>query len=309
MIESIKFINSQTNEAIVMDGDSADYLIDTDNGSLDWGGVDAKHNTFNFPSQVGSYISSSMLEDRDVSFFGYIIGPLYSDIIRKKKVLSAFFNPLNEIEIQANGYSLFGRPESNVKYGKEYKTNNVVFCRFTVSLLCNKPMWKTSKPKATTIAILRPNWKFKWVMVNEKGKGTIFGKRRRALLQQVTNSGAIPAGVNITIRANGIVNNPELKIVETQEIIKINKELRDEEEVVISTVDGERYVIGRENEGSPWVSYLKYFDLDSSWVKIPVGTITFGFSTSSSEGEPDDTYKNMDVVVSYDENIFNHEEE
>lgn len=309
MIESVRFINSDTGESIVMNGDTADYLIDTDNGSIDWGEIEATHNTFNFPTQVGSYISSSMLEDREVSFFGYIIGPLYDDIKRKKKVLSSFFNPLQEIEIQAGGYSLFGKAQSNVKYGKEYSTNNKILCKFTISLLCNKPLWKTSKSSTTNIAILVPSWKFKWFMANEKGKGTIFGKRRRALLQQITNNGAIPIGVTISIKALGIVNNPEIKIVETQEIIKINKELREGEEIIISTIDGERYVMGKEDEGSQLVSYLKYLDLDSSWIKLPVGTVTVGFTTYSNEGSQDDTYNNMNISISYNECIFNLEEE
>ena len=146
-------------------------------------------------------------------------------------------------------------------------------------------------------------------MVNEKGKGTIFGKRRRALLQQITNNGAIPIGVTISIKALGIVNNPEIKIVETQEIVKINKELREGEEIVISTIDGERYVMGKEDEGSQLVSYLKYLDLDSSWIKLPVGTVTVGFTTYSNEGSQDDTYSNMNISISYNECIFNLEEE
>ena len=36
MVESLKFINLNTGKEIIMDGDRADYLIDTDNGSIDW---------------------------------------------------------------------------------------------------------------------------------------------------------------------------------------------------------------------------------------------------------------------------------
>lgn len=309
MIESLKFINLNTGKEIIMDGDKADYLIDTDNGSIDWGEIQAKHSTFNFPTQIGSYISSSSLEDRDVSFFGYVLGGNMQDLRRKKKVLSAFFNPLHEIEIQAAGYSLFGKAQANIVYGKEYPENNTAFCKFTVSLLCNRPLWQTSKPLSVNIAVLQPGWKFPWVMVNEKGKGTIFGKRRRALLQQLTNSGAIPVGVVITIHALGIVNNPELKLVETQEFIHINKTLSEGEDIVISTVDGERYIRGRKDENSPWESYLEYLDLDSSWLQLPVGTATIGFSTFESEGVQDDTYKNMNINLAFHEKIFNLEDE
>lgn len=309
MIESLKFINLNTGKEIIMDGDKADYLIDTDNGSIDWGEIQAKHSTFNFPTQIGSYISSSSLEDRDISFFGYVLGGNMQDLRRKKKALSAFFNPLHEIEIQAAGYSLFGKAQANIVYGKEYPENNTAFCKFTVSLLCNRPLWQTSKPLSVNIAVLQPGWKFPWVMVNEKGKGTIFGKRRRALLQQLTNSGAIPVGVVITIHALGIVNNPELKLVETQEFIHINKTLSEGEDIVISTVDGERYIRGRKDENSPWESYLEYLDLDSSWLQLPVGTVTIGFSTFESEGVQDDTYKNMNINLAFHEKIFNLEDE
>lgn len=309
MVESVKFRNLVTGKEIVMDSDKGDYLLDVDDGSVDWGEVEAKHNTYNFPTQIGSYISSTSLEDREVSFFGYIVYNNTQDFRRKKKIISAFMNPLHEIEIQAEGYSLFGKAQASIKYGKEYKTNNGAFCKFTFSILCNKPLWQTSNPLSISIAILQPSWKFPWIMVNEKGKGTIFGKRRRALLQQLTNQGAIPVGAKILIHALGIVNNPELKIVETQEFVHINKTLSEGEDIEISTVDGERYIRGRKDENSPWESYLQYFDLDSSWLQIPVGTVTIGFATYESKGVQDDTYKNMNINVSYHEKIFNLEDE
>lgn len=309
MVESLKFINLNTGKEIIMDGDKADYLIDTDNGSIDWGEIQAKHSTFNFPTQIGSYISSSSLEDREVSFFGYVLGGNIQDLRRKKRLLSAFFNPLHDIEIQAAGYSLFGKAQANIVYGKEYPENNTAFCKFTISLLCNQPLWQTSKPLSMNIAVLQPGWKFPWIMVNEKGKGTIFGKRRRALLQQLTNSGATSVGAVITIHALGIVNNPELKLVETQEFIHINKTLSEGEDIVISTVDGERYIRGRKDENSPWESYLEYLDLDSSWVQLPVGTVTIGFSTFESEEVQDDTYKNMNINLAFHEKVFNLEDE
>lgn len=309
MIESFKFINLNTGKEIIMDGDKADYLIDTDNGSIDWGEIQAKHSTFNFPTQIGSYISSSSLEDREVSFFGYVLGTTIQDLRRKKKVLSAFFNPLHDIEIQAEGYSLFGKAQANVVYGNEYPENNTSFCKFMISLLCNRPLWQTSSPLNINIAILQPGWRFPWIMVKEKGKGTIFGKRRRALLQQLTNNGAIPVGAVITIHALGVVNNPELKLIETQEFVHINKTLSGGEDIVISTVDGERYIRGRKDENSPWESYLEYLDLDSSWLQLPVGTVTIGFSTFESEGVQDDTYKNMNINLAFHEKIFNLEDE
>ena len=71
MVESVKFRNLVTGKEIAMDSDKGDYLLDVDDGSVDWGEVEAKHNTYNFPTQIGSYISSTSLEDREVSFFGY----------------------------------------------------------------------------------------------------------------------------------------------------------------------------------------------------------------------------------------------
>ena len=116
-------------------------------------------------------------------------------------------------------------------------------------------------------------------------------------------------GAEVTIHALGVVNNPELKLVETQEFIHINKTLSEGEDIVISTVDGERYIRGRKDENSPWESYLEYLDLDSSWVQLPVGTVTIGFSTYESKGVQDDTYKNMNINLAFHEKIFNLEDE
>ena len=78
MIESVKIRNDVTGNIIKLDMSEANYLIYE--GSIDWGTVDVSHNTFQYPTQIGSYISSTTVGSRDVSISGWIIGDTLAEI-------------------------------------------------------------------------------------------------------------------------------------------------------------------------------------------------------------------------------------
>ena len=82
MIESIKIRNESTGKIIKLDMSEANYLIY--DGSIDWGTVDVSHNTFQYPTQIGAYISSTVVGTRDISISGWIIGDTLQEIEQKK---------------------------------------------------------------------------------------------------------------------------------------------------------------------------------------------------------------------------------
>lgn len=280
--------------------DNEDYLL-TDDG-VDWGSIGVTHNTYQYPTQLGVSESSTVIGTRDISITGWIIGNTVKEIESKKAILSKEVNPLQKVRITANGYFIEGSPSSNVVYGKTLSENNEVMCKFLLNIFCPYPLFRTAT--AVEVPIADTLGKFGFPLVIPKNTGVIMGLRKKSLFTDLVNDGAVSVGLVITLEATGTVNNPEIVNVSTKEVIKINKVLCSGEKVVINTSEGERSVIGKidyEEERS----YFGYFDYDNDWMQLPLGISTFTFKSRDSEGFEDETYKKLNVTISYRSALYN----
>lgn len=302
MIESLVIRNTTSNESKQFDMSEANYLIYE--GAIDWGNVDVAHNTFQFPEQIGQYVSSTVLGSRDISINGWIIGDTEDEIKLKKVELSKFFNPFDEMEIIVDNYSIFGKPSANVQYGKTLAENSVVAVKFLLQIFCSQPLFLLSNAISVDIAETIGAFGFPLIL---KPEGIIMGYRKKSLFTDISNDGATSVGMIITFEASGTVNNPEFMDVNTHKRIRINKVLTAGEVVVINTSIGERSVIGIVNGNE--INYFKYFDYDNEWLQIPNGLSTFTYRTYDSSGEQDESYKKMSVNVKYKTAIYNLEGE
>ena len=293
MIESVKLVNLVTNKELQLGMDNEEYLIEE--GGIDWGTIETNHSTFQYPTQIGVYKTSTQLGTREPSITGWIVGKTISEIEDKKLVLSKTVNPLQDIRIVADGYYLEGVPATTVKFSSSYKENNEVMCKYLIQVFCPFPMWNRVSEIGVSIADTQGMFGFPLIF---KPEGNIFGLRKNSLFTDVYNYGAIEVGMQLTLVARGVVNNPMVMNIKTKEYIKINKTLQEGETVVINTSKGERSVMGVSPNGVK-SSYFSYFDYDNSWLQLPVGTSTFTYKTYDSDGNEDDTYKRLDVNVSY----------
>lgn len=293
MVEKLKLVNTSTGSELRFGINDEDYLIE--DGGIDWGTVEANHNTFQYPTQIGVYKTSTQLGTRDVSITGWIIGEDLSEIEDKKLNLSKFINPLQNVKIIVGEYYLEGAPSTSVKFSSSIKENNEVMCKFLVQVFCMFPMWSRFNELNVSIADTQGVFGFPLTF---KPEGNIMGLRKSSLFTDVFNDGAIEVGMELHIVAKGIVNNPEILNVKTKEVIKINKTLRDGESIVINTSQGARSVVGTTSSGVK-ENYFGYFDYDNTWLQLPVGSSTFTYRTYGANGEEDDTYKRLDVNLVY----------
>lgn len=304
MIEKATIVNTRTGKQMTFATDEkASFVILW--GGFNVGKVDADHQTFKYPGQVGTFISSTSLDNRDFSMTGYVTAETLDKIKELKKQLSAHINPMDVLEIRIDGYSLYGKAESNVEYGRVYLENNDIFCKFLFNILCNSPLYQKTGGDKIELSIVKPAFHFPLgIRPQVKNGGVIFGKRKKELFSQAENDGAVDVGIEITIKSLGVVNNPQIIFVEQNRFIRINKIMSENEEIKISTIDGERMIIGRPNELSEWESYLDYWDENSSWLALPVGTTTIGFKTSI-DGIEDLTYSNSEIIINYKPCLYN----
>lgn len=296
MIESFVLRNMSLNRQVTFGQEPGfDYLYKSDDG-IDWGNVQAQHNTYAYPGQVGVSISSSSLKERSISIVGYAYHILsdvekqlyvsykdrveyaYKMICKKKGVLNELVNPLQIIRLKIGGYYIEGKPSSSVTYGTFESDNNKYYCKFTISLYCNNPMFKKETEVKTILSGSIPKFHFPWILSNVPKKGTVMSVRRTYQLIPVDNEGTVEVGCKIILFAKGEVSNPRINNVHTGESLAINKTMIKGEKIVINTNEGEKEVRGVLDDIE--MNYFKYWDYENDWMKFPIGTTLVGYSVN-----------------------------
>lgn len=261
MIESITLKNLVTNQSILIDKTTSDWVL----GEIDLGTVEGSHHSYKYVNQVGVYIDSTSLEERAVSIPGWVIGENFADMKDNMTVLNRLVNPQHELELTLfDQYVLRFKPDYSIKYATPYEENNEVLCQFLIQGTCADPMFSTKRGILTQIASILP--KFHFPLIIPKDKGIILGLRQPDLLATIVNDGDIDTGMVIEFSCNTTVVNPSLLHVGTQEFVKINKTITPGETITVSTVSGNKYVRGYHDGQTE--NYFKYWDWDSTWLQM-----------------------------------------
>lgn len=274
MIESITLKNLVTNQSILIDKTTSDWVL----GEIDLGTVEGNHHSYKYVNQVGVYIDSTSLEERAVSIPGWVIGEDLADMKDNMTVLNRLVNPQHELELTLfDQYVLRFKPDYSIKYATPYEENNEVLCQFLIQGTCADPMFSTKNGILTQIALVLP--KFHFPLIIPKDNGIILGLRQPNLLATIVNDGDIDTGMVIEFSCNTTVVNPSLLHVETQEFIKINKTITPGETLTVSTVSGNKYVKGYHDGQTE--NYFKYWDWDSTWLQMYRGVNVLKYDADS----------------------------
>lgn len=274
MIESITLRNLVTNQSILIDKTTSDWVL----GEIDLGTVEGNHHSYKYVNQVGVYIDSTSLEERAVSIPGWVIGEDLADMKDNMTVLNRLVNPQHELELTLfDQYVLRFKPDYSIKYATPYEENNEVLCQFLIQGTCADPMFSTRNDILTQIALVLP--KFHFPLIIPKDKGIILGLRQPNLLATIVNDGDIDTGMVIEFSCNTTVVNPSLLHVGTQGFIKINKTITPGETITVSTVSGNKYVKGYHDGQTE--NYFKYWDWDSTWLQMYRGVNVLKYDADS----------------------------
>ena len=274
MIESITLKNLVTNQSILIDKTTSDWVL----GEIDLGTVEGNHHSYKYVNQVGVYIDSTSLEERAVSIPGWVIGEDLADMKDNMTVLNRLVNPQHELELTLfDRYVLRFNAPYSIKFATPYEENNEVLCQFLIQGTCADPMFSTKNGILTQIALVLP--KFHFPLIIPRDKGIILGLRQPNLLATIVNDGDIDTGMVIEFSCNTTVVNPSLLHVETQEFIKINKTITPGETITVSTVSGNKYVKGYHDGQTE--NYFKYWDWDSTWLQMYRGVNVLKYDADS----------------------------
>lgn len=276
MVESITLKNTVTETSILMNMLTTDYIL----VNVDFGTVKGEHHSYKYINQIGSSVTNTTLGTRDINIVGYIIGSDKVEIQRRKSLLNSIINPQQAMEVHTNGYKIQMLPTSSVKYSTSDNENNEVLCKFQIEGLCPSPLFEDATEKSIAAVGTIPMFRFPLIipafestLVNN---GIIMGVRQQSLITLVTNEGTVNTGLKIMFLAKGVVENPKIINIKTQEYFRINKTMQAGERVVISTETGGKRVLGYLNNQE--YNYSGYKDLDSTWLQLNTGETIFGYS-------------------------------
>lgn len=289
----VKNMHTMKSATFGMDID-CDFVFPGDEG-VDWGNVPVNHHTYNYPNQVGDSISSSKINNRDVTITGYAYYMLnedelnyyrtleekneyaYERIKEKKELLNNLINPQDDMRIIIGDYYLEGRPSASPKFGINEGENNTYFCKFLINIFCANPMFHKNTEVVTILSGEEGAFHFPFILTPNK---YILGIRVNYLMLLVNNEGNATIGGKIILEAKDEIVNPTVTNMVTGEEIKINKTMAIGEKIIINTQDGENrgifgYINGVEYD------YLKYWDFNNDWIKFEQGRNTIGYTTEN----------------------------
>ena len=295
------------------------FLLETD--GINWDAAPATHNTYTNLTGVGNIITSTKIGSRTISITGRVCSPhtikeictLYNvvtidevnekrleEIESAKKVLSALFNPESVLRITAGDFHIDGKPTSSVKYSNTWKENNEIYCKFTISLFCEYPLFKYKS--MTEVPLSGISGGFHFPVVIPKPNGMHFGKIIPYQLIVVNNDSDISLGGVFTLKADEPITGPiVLTDVYNQKTMRLVKSLASGEIVKIDTTT--RTIKGSVDGGLTFTSYLQYWDFDNDWIQFGVGGTVIGYS---AEGY---SYRYLKISIDIDKGFYSLEDQ
>ncbi|MGL4730323.1 MAG: phage tail family protein [Clostridium sp.] len=284
----IEIKNITTNKSMFFSS-KGNYILNIE----DLGAIGATHNTTKALGQNGEYLTSTVLESRDIPITGYILAESKQEMDIRKMELIELINPLQDIYLIKEKYKISCRPVSTVKFSTDYKENNDNVCKFIVVFFCANPFWSKLDDIKNEIAL----WKgsFKFPLVIPQNTGIIMGYKEPSLIVNINNDGSIEAGMIIEFKARGTLTNPSLFNVNTRQWIKIEKEMIAGEIIKINTNFGKKRVEQILNGGT--YNGFKYLKRGSTFLQLFKGDNLFRYDADSS-------LDNLEVAIYYNPNYL-----
>lgn len=290
-MDKITIRNPATDAVLVLDYETVPgYILK----SVDWGTIEADHNSSKYIGQIGESITGVSLGTRAITIEGWIVTQENPTVMKSLKTkLNKFINPLNEFDLLYEDYIIHIVFDSTVSYSKEDAENNDTLCKFQLTGIAFDPVFRYQEDKAAVFATLTPVFHFPLIIPDDvEESGIIWGERSDSLISSIVNDGDLPIGGRILFKAKGNLSNPYLINITTQETLKLQKNLVAGEEIEIVTSIGQKSVTGKLLTDTSWNNYFQYFSLDNSWMQFPVGSSLLRYGADSG-------IDNLEVTVYY----------
>ena len=259
MAKSMKFINNSGAEIIL--GNAAPYLLQKIDIKT---GVEISSNKG--VKQHGKTYLGNTLDEMDISLQVSVIGNSKEDLEQKKRLLLKAFNPTTEEGTLQydNGFNV--RESKCIVSELPYfssPSGRMVKC--LISLTAHQPFWNELFYESEEMSYIMGGLRFKLALP------TAFSSR--GFKRKAVNGGDVETPVEIEFKGPAV--NPTVTNVTTGELIKVKRELGEEDILTISTAFGEKYVrINGEDA-------FAYIDLSSVFWQLQPGENILSYQSNN----------------------------
>lgn len=244
--------------------------------------------TINSAGQDGDTYLGNRIESREIEIVGSIKERDKGRMQEYRRKLIRILNPQYAATL-AYEYGDFKRVIGCKTDSAPVFSRRAIFQDFTVQLLCPNPFWRRENETRDDIATWFGCFTFPLEILHD---GWEIGTREPSLIVNVYNDGDVQTGIRAEFRALGIVKNPSLLNVDTQEFIKMNVTLEAGDVLSISTGYGRKEVsLKRRGIVS---NAFRYMDVDSTYLQLAAGDNLFRYDAESN-------LENLEVSIYHDD--------
>lgn len=245
--------------------------------------------SINSMGQDGDTYLGNRIESREIEIVGSIKERDKDHIREYRRKLNRVLNPQYAATLTYE-YGDFKRVIDCKVDNAPVFSRKAIFQDFTVQLLCLNPFWRKESKSRDDIATWIGGLEFPVEIPIVEGWQ--IGFRQPSLIVNVYNDGDVKAGIRVEFRALGVVKNPSLLNVDTQEFIKLNIDLVAGDTLSVSTGYGEKEVTLK--RGGATSDAFRYLDADSSYLQLSVGDNLFRYSA-------EENLENLEVSIYHDD--------
>lgn len=283
-IEKLTYTNER-GESIVFSHASV-YHLNEVNGISD---VRNTIYTINSAGQDGDTYLGNRIESREIEIVGSIKERDKGRMQEYRRKLIRILNPQYAATLTYE-YGDFKRVIGCKTDSAPVFSRKAIFQDFTVRLFCPHPFWRRENETRDDIATWYGCFEFPVQIPDETGWE--IGTRKPSLIVNVYNDGDVQTGIRAEFRALGVVENPSLLNVDTQEFIKLNITLEAGDVLSVSTGYGKKDVtLKRRGIVS---NAFRYMDVDSTYLQLTEGDNLFRYDAESN-------LENLEVSIYHDD--------
>lgn len=279
-------------DIIIRTGDQIVHLTElpfTVQNTSGFDSVNIKLNTSQGYNQDGATLLGSNVQTRSLKINGQIYAETEAEMQRLRLALLALFKPKTDILITQD----FGGVKLSItaraaKTPKIDLTNVSKIQNYSVDLTATMPYWEDVAANIVEIADVVGGIHF------PLQTPTHFGVIRASKVAVIANDSADEIGMTIRFLAHGIVTNPKLLNIYTQEFIQINCTMQDGEIITVTT--GDKKTVTQRLNGTN-TDYIGHIDLAGggyTFLTLAPGDNTFRTIAEAGENmlETQIIYKN-----------------
>lgn len=245
-------ITNKKGESITL-GNHSPYFLEILDGV---GNIPVTIESQKAPKQDGSTYIDNMLESRAISIEGMIItrdNP--NEVLKCRRKMQRVLNPkLGLVTISYQNKEIKGIVETTPIFPSGQGNKGIYYQKYLIQIICHNPFWLDSFTESREMSYLMGGIRFNLRLpTNFSNRGF----RRKCI-----NDGDVDTPIIIEFKGPAI--NPTVNNLSTGEFIRLNRELKENDVLNISTEFGKKYV-GVNGENA-----FHYIDLDSVfWSLVP----------------------------------------